>query len=490
MNGSSCSWIGVWHRAAGHRRCIRSSAALVQRLAASVTMVVACALSSSAMAGEATVERGDLVLSFERKARVEPALRRPVRYEPEVFGGRLELAARARGPGAVKAGEVVIELTAREFAEQLEDARVLATEAERRLEVQRHERRIGLEQARLAVDRAEFAADAAARSLEIFKTHESAKSIEMREIGLLWQQDALKDERQELEQLEKMYKGTSLAEETKDIVLERSRRALARTERQSKYWERDLRNYVEVEHPREAKRIEDAARFSAFDLEVARVNARLSTVRVELDLAAAERGVRDAQRRAERLERDHGKLQVVAPIDGYWMPQVREAGELVQAWQTLGDIAEIQPLRLRGTLDPLALRVLQPNSDGGWVGSTATLRLTARPELDAIARFTEVVTVGAPDGDSTSFPFLAAIEGDTAGVLVGFEGVISGRRTLEGVLLIPDKAISGAPARPVVKRKKGDVEDEVAIRVGLSAGGKTVVLEGLSEGDRVVTPDG
>jgi len=458
----------------------------------SVSKAIVCAavIAPASVAGEATVERGDLTISFERKARVEPSLRQPLRYEPEVFGGRLELAARARAPGPVKAGEVLAELGARDFDDQFDDAKILASEAERRLEVTREERRIGVEQSKLAIDRAEFAAEVAARTLELHRTYEAAKALEMREIGLEWQRDAFKDERIELEQLEKMYKGTSLADETKDIVLERARRSLARTERNSKYWDRDFRNFVEIEQPRERRRVEDAARFSAFDLEVARVNARLAGVRNELDLAAAERAARDARRRAERLERDRGRLRMTAPVDGYWMPQVRESGEAVQPWQSIGEIVQVDPLKVRGSLDPLAFRVIETQADGTLVGSLVHLRFTARPELVASARFTEVAILGSPDGDSSSFPFTAAIEGDTAGVLVGFEAIVHGQRTLTDVLLVPEKAIAGGPARPVVKRKKGDSDEEVAIRVGPSAGGKTVVLEGLSAGDRVITPDG
>lgn len=446
--------------------------------------------ASSSLAGEATVERGDLLITFERRARVEPASRRPVRYEPEVFGGRLQLAARARAPGPVQEGDVLLTLSAREFDEQLEDARTLAAEATRRLEVQRNEKRIGLEQARLAVERAEFASEVSKRGLEIFNEHESAKALEMREISLLWQRDGLNDEREELAQLEKMYKGTSLAEETKDIVLERARRALARTERQSKYWDRDFRNYVDIQHPQEARRVTDAARFSEFDLEVARVNARLTTARSELDLAAAERSVRDAGRRAERLERDQHRLTLKAASSGYWLPQVREENEGVQPWQVLGEVIDTAPMRLRGTLDPSAFRVLEPQADGSFIGSSAHVRFTARPELTASASITEIVTMGTAEGDSTAFPFVASIDGDTTGVMIGFDALVYGKRTMSGVLLVPDKAVSGAPARPIVKRKTTDGEEEVNVILGPSANGKTVIVEGLNEGDRVVMPDG
>lgn len=59
------------------------------RAAALLTLFAALIPAATVAAGEATVERGDLVLTFERHARVEPSRKRPVRYEPEVFNGRL-----------------------------------------------------------------------------------------------------------------------------------------------------------------------------------------------------------------------------------------------------------------------------------------------------------------------------------------------------------------------------------------------------------------
>ncbi|MBX3355104.1 MAG: hypothetical protein KF724_05335 [Phycisphaeraceae bacterium] len=476
------------------RRSATRSGAWASAIA--TALVGSVALSPLASAGEAVVERGDLTIRFDRKARVEAPWKRPVRFEPEVFQGRLQLASPARAPGEVKAGDLLVELVGREFEDQFEDAQTLAAEAERRLEVQRQERRIAIEQSRLAVDRAEFAAAVAQRTLEIFQSHESAKQLEQRAISFQWQQDALKDERQELAQLEKMYQGTSLAEETKDIVLERARRALARTERQSQFWEQDYRNFVEIQHPQEAKRVEEAARFSAFDLEVARVNARLSGVRAELDLAAAERGVRDARRRADRLERDRERLSLRAPVDGYWIPQVREEGDSAQPWQNLGEVVAIGSQRLRGTLDPTAVRVIGslPASE-----RRVTVRFPSRPELSGRALITELVFVGSPEGDSTAFPFVATIEsiegsliGDAAAALVetGIEALVLGERTWSGVLLVPEKAVRGAPARPMVTRLVGEERQDVPVRIGPTVDGKTVVVEGLSEGDRVVTPDG
>lgn len=460
------------------------------------TWIGAAALAAGAAAfgGEAVVERGDLTLRFDRRARVEPAQRRAVRFEPEVYSGRLELADRARVPGPVAEGDELLRLRSREFDEQFEDAKTLAAEAERRLEVTRSERRIAVEQARVGLERAEFAAEVAQRAWDLFQRFDSAKILEQREIGLQWSRDALKDERTELEQLEKMYQGTSLADETKDLVLNRARRSLARNERMLKHSEQDHRNFIEYLHPQTTRQMEDAAKFAAFDLEVARTNARLTAVRAELDLASAERAARDARRRAERLERDGERMVIRAPAAGYWTPAVREAFDPVQPWQSLGEISNLSEIRLKGTLDPLALRVLGAEAGGaaGVIGASLDVRFPSRPELRATATISEFTAIGSPEGDSTSFSFVASLDRAllAQGLFAGMEAIALGERTLKGVLLVPEKAVSGGPARPVVKRKGDDGETTVPVRVGPTVEGRTVILEGLSEGDRVVVPDG
>jgi len=444
---------------------------------------------SPAIAGEATVERGDVIIRFERRAKVEPLSKRPVRYEPEVFGGRLELAERAREPGAVKAGDVLMVLASRDFSDQFEDAKVLAAEAERRLDLTRTEKRIGLEQTKVAGERAEFASRVAGRALDLFQRFDSAKVLEQREIGLQWQRDSLKDETTELEQLEKMYQGTTLADETKDLVLERARRSLARNQRQIRHAEQDYKNYIEFLHPQTTRQVEDAAKFAEFDLMVARENARLAAVRAELDLAGAERGARDAKRRAERLERDRERLTLRAPTDGYWLPQLREAGEQAQPWQSVGEVADISALRIKGSLDPAALRVLAGEDGvGSIVGRMAHVRFPARPEVNTSTTISELVTVGAPEGESTAFAFIGQLP-DSAGAMVGFDAIVYGKRTLSNVLTVPEKAVKGLPTRPQVRVKTADAENDVDVTVGPSADGRIVIIEGLSEGDRVVVPD-
>lgn len=71
---------------------------------------------------------------------------------------------------------MLLELAAKELDEQLEDAMTIASEAERRLAMQREERRIAGEQAAIAVERATFTAEVAANAHELFRDYGSARA--------------------------------------------------------------------------------------------------------------------------------------------------------------------------------------------------------------------------------------------------------------------------------------------------------------------------
>jgi hypothetical protein len=58
------------------------------------------------------------------------------------------------------------------------------------------------------------------------------------------------------------------------------------------------------------------------------------------------------------------------------------------------------------------------------------------------------------------------------------------------VLLVPNKAITRQGGETIVKVMNGDVIEERSIRTGISDFQNTEVIEGLSEGEQVVVPQG
>lgn len=427
-------------------------------------------------------ERGDLALTVERSGRVEASRRAVLRFEPEAFGGQVTVKDIVRRSGPVKAGDMVAVLEGKDFDKGLEDLRTQVAEAKQRLAMQREERAMQARQSAASVERAELAATLAEQAMQLWQDYEQAKALEMSDLSLKGTLDGLKDNKDELAQLEKMYSGTSLQTETKDIVLERARRSVERGETFARYAKRDNEIFKAIKQPNEARRVTDTAKYSKMELESARLSQRLGEIRAALELAGAERSLRDLDRRLERMEGDARRMTVKAEGDGYLVVQLKDAGDAVQARQAVAELVDLGALRVRGSVNADAMRVLKP-------GDTVQVWFPARPEARAEAVIDELVGVGSPDGDGASFPFVASLRNVEGSVPPGIEARIVVRGTLAGRTLVPSKAIKAEKGRFTVKVWAEGKEAEREVRTGASDGTRTEVLSGLQAGEQVVVPD-
>jgi len=457
-------------------------------------IVWALSLAASAAAGEgeatqapkapvtAPAERGELALVVERSARAEAASRVPMRLELEAFGGQVSVKELARRSGAVRAGDPVAVLEGKDLERALADLRTQRDEARRRLEMQREEQAMQARQADASLERAHLGARLAQQSLQLHRDHESAKAMEMAELQLKGSLDMLRDSRDELTQLERMYQGTSLQTETKDIVLERARRGVERGEVYARHAQRDHEVFRAIRHPNETRRIEDQAKDAALALEAAELGSRLGQVRMMLDLAQAERGMRDLERRLGDLERDARAMAVASPADGYLVLKLREAGERLSPGQEIAEVVDLGRLRVRGTLNAAAMRFVRP-------GDALEAWVPARPEVRATAVVEEIVAVGAPEGEDAAFAFTAMLQGADASVLPGMEVRVVARTALPGRVLVPSKAVSSKAGRFTVRVMAAGAEREREVRVGAADGTRTEIVSGLEPGEQVVVPD-
>lgn len=77
-----------------------------------------------------------------------------------------------------------------------------------------------------AVERMAFEFDLMKKRHEIYMNEEIPNRIKRQELNMKYQRENVQSNREELEQLEKMYKDEQFADATKDIVVERARRSL------------------------------------------------------------------------------------------------------------------------------------------------------------------------------------------------------------------------------------------------------------------------
>lgn len=440
------------------------------------------ALAAAGRAGERPplrLETGDLAVATEIEGRVDAPRRAKLRVVTDAYGGPLRVAEVARESGPVERGETILRFDAARLDEELRAAREGRDEARRRLEQLRDDLRILQAQHRTRLERAERGKEQAERALALFERHEGLKMLREAELHVRGREQAVLGQREELAQLEKMYEGTTLASETKEIVIERARRALELAEAWLELAKKDRAVTVEEHYPRRLERLRDELRWATEELEQAREGARLAEARKQSELELAAIALRTAEERAQKLEADRERLTVRAPLDGVLAAHGLAAGDAVSSGQAFGEIVPRGDLVVR-------LQAWPSDIEHFLAAPRARLEVSF-PELPLVrlgARVAEIGLLGAETKEGTRFPATLTLEAPPPAVRVGLRAIVRAESVLAGVASIP---------RACVVRKDGKTfcavratSGEIALReVVLGPGNEERVqlIAGLGRGE-------
>jgi multidrug resistance efflux pump len=431
----------------------------------------------------AAVRRVDLSLRVEREGRIDARGRVKVRVGIQAYGGPLEVAEVRRERGAVEAGEEILRLAAPRLEEELRAAREAAEQARERLGWHGEELRLQTEAARLQLERLERAKRNADLALHLFEEFHGPKMLRASELDVKGREQNLENARQELAQLERMYEGTHLASDTKDIVLERARRGVEMSEAWLELARRDRVATVEHEHPRRAREVREDARWAAEELARGGESARVAEAKKRAEVEAAEIALRGARERLERLEGDRARLAVRAAAAGILAPLGLDAGDSVDGKAVVATVLDVRGLVVRFQARAEDLRVV-------GLGREAAIRFPEMPEGRAAGVIAELADAGAETKEGSLFAARVDLSSTPEGLRPGMRAVVVARATLTDVLVVPERAVAkdGEGAWCAVEKADGSRERR-AVTVGASGeGGLVQVVDGLEEGEQVVLP--
>jgi multidrug efflux pump subunit AcrA (membrane-fusion protein) len=308
--------------------------------------------------------------------------------------------------------------------------------------------------------------------------------------------------KEELRQLEKMYRSKDLTEETEEIILRRQRFQVENSEFFLKEAELQRDQALKVDLPRREERAVESATKMAIELAKARAVLPLTVNQKRLALAKLKYDhTRSAERLADlRLDRD--AMVVHSPADGivyygrcnrgHWSPAAMAAnlrkGGIVAADEPFMTVAAPSHLSIRASIDEKDLsEVLQPKELNGLITPSFSTLLRMPGRLVSVAtvarepgKFEAVVSVEIGQASAAikpgmtcsikfvtyrseralTVPSVAVFEDDSAGKLSNY------------VYLAQPGRDGKYPKRPV--------------KSGRSSAGRTEILEGLSAGDEVL----
>lgn len=297
--------------------------------------------------------------------------------------------------------------------------------------------------------------------------------------------------REELNQLEKMYKADDLTEETEEIILKRARDSVhqyvwnleqtkARTERQ-----------LTTSIPRRQQTSARAVKQQQIAWRMAEATLPEQLKQKRLEIAGQERGLKKSAGKLDELRSDLEALTVRAPHDGIVYYGVSSRGK----WITASTVArklipgqKVMPREIFMTLvkpDPLQIRAAVPEAKMQHLATG--LEGIAAPAWNPDAEFkTKVRDISFVPYSNNTFDafFTVPKRGEDAPAL--YPGMNCKIRIdlykNEKALAVPKKAVRKEGNSHFVYLKDGKKRK---VKTGKSNATMTEILEGLKEGDEV-----
>ena len=221
--------------------------------------------------------------------------------------------------------------------------------------------------------------------------------------------------------------------------------------------------------------------------------SQLSIAKARVREASA--NVAQAQAAVERAEEELANATIRAPIRGRILARDIEIGSPVSSILNMGAAAtpvitmgDISHVFVRGRVDETEIGNLR-------LGQPARIRVETFKERMFQGKVTQISPMGVERDNVTNFEVRVSIDNPgnelKANMTANAEIVLEER---PNVLIVPEAAITYDATRKasveVLDTRERTGRRRVPIKVGISNGTRTQVLEGLNEGDRVVLPSG
>lgn len=307
--------------------------------------------------------------------------------------------------------------------------------------------------------------------------------------------DVLEYVKEELRQLEKMYKADDLTEETEQIVLKRQRDAVGRAEFALEKEKLAHEQQLQVALPRQAEDIQAARQAADEGKKTKDVLLPLALRKKRLEAAKAKTDHAQATADLASLKKDREAMTVKAPIDGVvyygrcaggkWATAATVEPKLVPGGTLTADVV------LMTVVDPgeLLVRASVPEKELHHLrkGLSGAAVPTGYPERKLQVKLETFSTVPMPSGQ---FDVALSVAGKPGPVMPGMTcSVALLAYEKKGVIAVPASAVFGEPDKPderfVYLKTPGRSQKRV-VKVGRTHGDRTEILEGLQEGEVVL----
>jgi HlyD family secretion protein len=298
--------------------------------------------------------------------------------------------------------------------------------------------------------------------------------------------------KEELKQLQKMYRNKDLTEETEEIILKRQRNYV---EQATFYLGNAMMQRDQIlafQIPRREQMLREGAAKANLALEKAKSSLPLALSQKRLALAKARYDRAKATEHLERVRRDRELMTVKSPADG-----VVYLGRCARGnWVTAGDLARrlarggmVQPDEVFVTIvDPadLFVRATVDEKDLAAVtdGASAKVTATALPDVRIPARLQHALSTPLGAG---AFEAKLELQGSKPATLVAGMActvtLVPYRKT--DALTVPVAAVFHDDDDPYVYVDGKEKAEKRTVKTGHTSSDRIEIVDGLHEGDAI-----
>lgn len=272
-----------------------------------------------------------------------------------------------------------------------------------------------------------------------------------------------------------------------DLQIETDNYLLARnTELRDQLWQLyRLKAPTPADH---ARAINEYQSYLNADTEVRKYTKELNTLKTDkqitaLDVDLYQKTLLYQQKRVESLQGRLASAQLVAPINGLILSLDKRLGDTVQAYESIGAIADPTQLQVEVSVSETDIAAVS-------LGQTARIVLDGFPDRNFTGKVKEIASKASIFQGKSIYRVVIVFDNPAqvpATLRMGAD-VSLVRQAKDNVLLVPSKAILQEGATQFVSVLRGDKWERVEVRVGVSGGSQSEILSGLSEGDQVLVP--
>ena len=454
-----------------------------------------CACSTS-LAAKAVVKSEPFTVRPTLSATVLPDAALPIAVDAKQWGA-FTIAEIVPHGSAVKKDQVLVRFEDEEFLKKLRDAESAASagklsQANAEAEFSTAEKSLPMQ-----LQVAKIKAEETAEAWEYFKKTRRDADVSRANLMLKGAEIRLDGEREELVQLEKMYKADDLVENTEEIIMKRQRESVKAAEIGLELAKIGHRRQMEVSLPREAVNLEREAASSAISYKEQEQNIPRSVELKRIALEDARVGAKRSAENLAKLQAEKGQFAIKAPADGFfyygtmqdgrWSP-----GDPAKAPMVFAPVGTRRPFAvvvpstatmvLESTVDESTARSLKP-------GAAGFASFTGRADLSFPVKISTVAATPGIDGR-----YRVTLTGQFPADLPLIAGMTASAQVIayhkDAALAVPAKALNATNDggwEVEIEEAEGKTK-RVPVKRGMTSGDKVEILSGLAEDQSVIIP--